>query len=216
MKYVVVSVMQKCLLIIVLFICNHAYAQENDSIIQFSGVVMTSDSLMAIPYANISASKSKAVTTSNYNGFFSFVASKGDTIMFTALGYKNGLYIIPNNLSEDKYSVIQLLTRDTIYLSETIIYPWPSKEEFREAFLAFNIPDDYYETARKNLDRERLKEIGEQMPMDADMNADYQTKQLAQKIYYAGQYPPMRIFDVFAWKSFIEAWQRGDYKKDDD
>lgn len=188
--------------------------QKNDSLIQFSGIVMTSDSLMAIPYANISASKSRAASASNYNGFFSFVAQKGDTIKFTAIGYKDGSFIIPSDLTENKYSVIQLLTKDTIYLAETIIYPWPSKEEFREAFLAYNIPDDNYETARKNLERERLKEIGERMAMDADMNADYQTKQLAQKIYYAGQYPPMRIFDVFAWKSFIEAWQRGDYKKD--
>jgi len=208
--------MRKLLIIFSFLILHRADSQTVDSIIQFSGIVMTSDSLMAIPYANITAAKSKTASTSNYNGFFSFVAAKGDTIHFTALGYKEGTYIIPSTLSESKYSVIQLLTKDTIYLSETIIYPWPSKEEFKDAFLAYNIPDDNYATARKNLERERLKEIGEQMAMDADMNADYQTKQLAQKIYYAGQFPPMRIFDVFAWKSFIEAWQRGDYKKDDD
>ncbi len=206
--------MRKVIFIILFLICNWAKAQVADSVIQFSGIVMTSDSLMAIPNANIKAFPSKAVTSGNYNGFFSFVASKGDTIQFSAVGYKDATYIIPSDLTESIYSVIQLMTRDTIYLTETIIYPWPSKEEFKDAFLALNIPDDYYETARKNLERERLKEIGEQMGMDADMNADYQTKAMAQKIYYAGQYPPMRIFDVFAWKEFIEAWQRGDYKKD--
>jgi hypothetical protein len=51
------------------------------------------------------------------------------------------------------------------------------------------------------------------MGMDADMNADYQTKQPAQKIYYAGQYQQMRIFDVMAWKQFIEALRRGDFKQ---
>jgi len=25
----------------------------------------------------------------------------------------------------------------------------------------------------------------------------------------------MRIFDVFAWKQFFEAWQNGDFKKED-
>lgn len=192
-----------------------AQAQTVDTVIQFSGITMSSDSLMAIPFTNIVSLNTGNGTTCNYNGFFSFVAEKGDTVKFSAVGYKDEIYVIPLNLSENKYSVIQLMTKDTIFLAETIIYPWPSKEDFRSAFLSYNIPDDYYETARKNLEREQLKELGEAMAMDADMNADYQTKQLAQKIYYAGQYPPMRIFDVFAWKEFIEAWKRGDYKKDE-
>ncbi len=188
-------------------------SQTVDSVIQFSGITMSSDSLMAIPYTNIVSLTSGNGTTCNYNGFFSFVAEKGDSVKFTAVGYKDEIFVIPQNLSDNKYSVIQLMTKDTIFLAETIIYPWPSKEDFKSAFLSYNIPDDYYETARKNLEREQLKELGEAMAMDADMNADYQTKQLAQKIYYAGQYPPMRIFDVFAWKEFIEAWKRGDFKK---
>ncbi|MEZ5013196.1 MAG: carboxypeptidase-like regulatory domain-containing protein [Chitinophagales bacterium] len=190
------------------------FGQKADTVIQFSGIVMTSDSLMGIPNVNIYSMDRRYGTSSNFNGFFSFVAQKGDSIVFSAVGYKEDVFIIPEELKGNQYSVIQLLTRDTVYLSETFIYPWPSKEDFARAFLALNIPDDYYEIARKNLERERLKEIGEAMAMDADMNADYQTKALAQKIYYAGQYPPMRIFDVFAWKEFFEAWKRGDFKKD--
>jgi hypothetical protein len=185
-----------------------------DSLIQFSGLVMTSDSLMAVPYAGIWSITRNNGTSCDYNGFFSFVAAKGDTIRISALGYKDQIFTIPTDLTETKYSVIQLLTRDTIFVAETIIYPWPSKEEFRDAFLALDIPDDEYETARKNLEREAMKEMGEAMAMDADMNADYQTKALQQKIYYAGQYPPMRIFDVFAWKEFFEAWKRGDFKNE--
>lgn len=190
-------------------------AQQPDaSLIQFSGLVMTSDSLAAVPYANLESITRNATTTCDYNGFFSFVAGKGDTIRITAVGFKDQVYVIPTNLTEPRYSVIQLLTRDTVYLAETFIYPWPSKEEFRDAFLALDIPDDDYATAKKNLEREALKEMGEAMAMDADMNADYQTKALQQRIYYAGQYPPMRIFDVFAWKQFFEAWKNGDFKND--
>ena len=196
-------------------IISNAQSQIVDSVIQFSGITMSSDSLMAIPYTNIVSLRNGNGTTCNYNGFFSFVAEKGDSVKFTAVGYKDEIFVIPQNLADNKYSVIQLMTKDTIFLAETIIYPWPSKEDFKNAFLSYNIPDDYYETARKNLEREQLKELGEAMAMDADMNADYQTKQLAQKIYYAGQYPPMRIFDVKKKKEFIEAWKRGDFKKED-
>ena len=201
--------------IICLLLSTATFSQRLDSVIQFSGIVMTSDSLMAVPNVNITSLTSNTATTANYNGFFSFAAAKGDTILFSAVGYRVANYIFPLILADNKYSVIQLLSQDTFYLSETIIYPWPSKEEFRDAFLAYDAPDDYYEIARKNLESELLKEIVEAMPMDADMNADYQTKAMAAKLYYAGQYPPMRIFDVFDWKEFIEAWKRGDYKRDE-
>ena len=206
--------MRYCLLAILILFSALLTGQTRDSLVQFSGVVVTSDSLMAIPFANIYVVRDGKGGFSNYNGFFSFVAERGDTIRFQAVGFKDQTYVLPGDLKENKYSVIQLMTKDTIYLGETIIYPWPSREDFREAFLSYNIPDDYYETARKNLEREQLKELGDAMAMDANMNADYQTKQIAQKIYYAGQYPPMRIFDVFAWKQFIEAWKNGDFKND--
>lgn len=197
--------------------CAITQAQvSSDSLIQFSGLVMTSDSLRAIPLANIYVLSTGRGTVSNYNGFFSFVAEPGDTVTFSALGYKKEHYVIPGDLHEDIYSVIELLTRDTIYLSETFIYPWPTKEAFRQAFLAQEIPDDYYELARKNLEREKMKELGEQMGMDATENGEFLTQRLGEKIYYAGEYPPMRIFDVFAWKEFFEAWKRGDFKKKDE
>ena len=85
-------------------------------------------------------------------------------------------------------------------------------EDFRETFLYADIPADQYEIAAKNLEREKLKELGEAYGYDADANQDYYTKQIARELYYAGQNPPIRIFDVFAWKAFIEAWQRGDFK----
>lgn len=181
--------MRKWISILSLFTCISLRAQvaTTDSLIQFSGLVMTSDSLMAVPYAGIWSLTRNNGTTCDYNGFFSFVAAKGDSIRISALGYKDQVFTIPGDLTDTRYSVIQLLTRDTIFVAETIIYPWPSKEEFRDAFLALDIPDDDYEVARKNLDREKLKDLGEAMAMDADMNADYQTKAIQQKIYYAGQ-----------------------------
>ncbi len=206
--------MHRLLVILSLFVTSTSFAQRVDSLIQFSGLVMTSDSLAAVPYANVYSITRNATVACDYNGFFSFVAGKGDSIRFTASGYKDAIYIIPGTLTDERYSVIQLLTRDTMYLSETFVYPWPSREEFRDAFLALDIPDDDLRIAQKNMEREKLKELGEAMAMDADMNADLQMRRMQQKIYYAGQYPPMRIFDVMAWKDFIEAWKNGDFKSD--
>ncbi|MFN0275715.1 MAG: carboxypeptidase-like regulatory domain-containing protein [Chitinophagales bacterium] len=193
--------------------CLHA---QQKKVIQFTGLIMTSDSLRALPNVYISEEGTGRGTLSNYKGFFSFAAETGDTINFSSVGYKRERYVIPAELNEDRYSIIQLMTADTIFLAETIIYPWPTRDEFKEAFLTLEIPDDDYEVARKNLENEMLKEMGLALAYDADMNADYQTKQLAQKIYYTGQNPPITIFNIFNWIKFFDAWKNGDFKRKDE
>ncbi len=49
---------------------------------------------------------------------------------------------MPDSLTESKYSMIHVLNRDTIQLRELAVYPWPSREQFREAFLTLRLPDD--------------------------------------------------------------------------
>lgn len=191
-----------------------ALAQKTtDQYIQFSGVLMSSDSLMAIPYAHVVVRGTNKGTVSNYQGVFSFVAEPGDSVLFSAIGYKTELFVINPKLQDDRYSVLKLMTRDTIHLPETFVYPWPSPEHFREAFLNLNIPDDDLERARKNLERERLKEIGASMAMDGNDNTDYYMRQQAEKFSYQGQYPPQNLFSPIAWAKFIEAWKNGEYKR---
>lgn len=188
-------------------------AQVNErKVIQFTGIVMTSDSLIGIPFVNIFEKHSMRGTSTNLRGFFSFVAQEGDTILFSAVGFMDDSYVIPFGLKDDRYSIIQLLTSDTVYLAETIIYPWPTPRDFRKAFLAYDVPDTYLDIARKNLERERLKEMGLELSYDADANQDYYTKQIGRELYYAGQNPPLTIFNVFNWIEFFRAWKRGDFK----
>ena len=105
------------------------------------------------------------------------------------------------------------MTQDTFHLIETIIYPWPSREDFKRAFLALDVPDDDLERARKNLHREKLREMGLAMSNDANDASDFYFKENAKQYYYAGQYPPIQIFNPFAWAKFIEAWKNGDFKR---
>jgi hypothetical protein len=106
------------------------------------------------------------------------------------------------------------MAQDEFFIDTVTIYPWPSKELFRQAFLTLELEPSDYDRAMTNLEREYLKEVGEAMAMDANENADYYLKTQAQKYYYAGgQAPPQNIFNVFAWAQFIEAWKRGDFKK---
>lgn len=176
-------------------------------------MLLTSDSLHAIPYAHIVIKNTYRGTISNFDGFFSFVARPGDTIQFSSIGFMKKEFIIPQYLQAKKYSVIQLLSQDTIFLPETFIYPWPTPEQFKEAFLSLKVPDDDLERAKKNLNREMLKEIGAALPKDANETGDFTMSQYAKSFYTKGQYPSYQIFNPMAWVAFFEAWKRGDFKK---
>ncbi len=185
---------------------------NNNNLIQFSGMVLESDSLYPIPFAHVLIHHSKRGTISDYYGFFSFVAEKNDTIEFSSIGYKKSYFVIPDTLSTNRYSLIQVLKNDTVMLREVLIYPWPSKEEFKAAFLNLNIADDDLQRADKNLALSEMKQRVASMPMDGSVNYKYQMQQIQSKLYYAGQAPPINLMNPIAWSNFIKAWKAGDLK----
>ncbi len=205
--------MKKIFLFIISALCFQSAFSQQNKLIQFSGLVLTSDSLMGIPYAAVIIKGQGRGTIANHQGFFSLVAQIGDRVEFSSIGFRKEVVIIPDTLTKSKYSVIQLLTQDTVHLPTVLIYPWPTKEEFRRAFLSMHIPDDDLERAKRNLERQRMAEIGDIMAMDANEATDYYFRQEAQSYSYTGAIPPQNIFNPIAWANFIDAWKRGEFRK---
>ncbi|MFM2286277.1 MAG: hypothetical protein RLZZ543_1774 [Bacteroidota bacterium] len=182
-------------------------------VIQFSGVVVSGDSLQPVPYTNISDKSTHHGTMSDYYGFFSFVAQENDTVEFSSIGYRKAQYVIPSNLTESRYSIIQVLNRDTIELATTVIYAWPTREQIYEYFLTAPVPDDDVERARKNLAQEKITDMAINMPMDASMNYRNTMSNYNTRLYTAGQIPMNNLLNPIAWAKFVEAWKKGDFKK---
>lgn len=189
--------------------------QDDDGLVQFSGIVVTADSLTPVPFTNIIVKNTWRGTVADYYGYFSFVARKQDSVIFSAVGFKKGEFVIPDSITGDRYSMIQVMASDTIMLTQTIIYPWPSKEQFVEAFLKFDVPDDDYERAKKNLDLAQLKQMSDNYPMDGSMNFRNSMQTYRDKLYYIGQTQPITILNPFAWAEFIKAWKEGKFKRKD-
>jgi len=203
-------------IIILIFSPGLILAQEeisDDELVQFSGVILTSDSLKPIPLAHIIVINSMRGTVSDFNGYFSFVAKKQDTVQFSAMGFKSDNYIVPDTIDNNRYSLIQVMSSDTIYLTETVIYPWPTKEQFKEAFLNLEIPDDDLAIARKNLDVRKLHALKDKLPAEGSISHKYLVQQQVEKLYYNGQTQPITILNPFAWAKFIKAWKEGDFKR---
>lgn len=184
-----------------------------DSVIQLYGVVMTADSLRAIPSASIIVEGKGRGTITNPDGVFSIAVLKGDRITFSCIGFKNRSIEIPLNLTDNQYSVIQLLVSDTAYLPATILKPRPTREQFERDFVNNKIADDAYEIARKNTDEAQRRILINSLPADGREAINYQLRQQANKYYYSGQLPPMNILNPAAWADFIKAWKRGDFKR---
>jgi len=186
---------------------------NKDSIVQLFGVVMTADSLRAVPSASVIVVDKGRGTITNNDGVFSIVVYKGDKITFSSVGFKDKTIDIPMNLKENQYSVIQLLINDTAFLPATILRPRPTREQFERDFVNANVPDDMYEVARQNTDEAKRRILISSLPSDGREAVNYQLRQQSNKYYYAGQIPPMNILNPLAWADFIKSWKRGDYKK---
>ncbi len=203
------------------FIFN-ANAQEKDKdwkeqLIQFSGMVLdgSDENLYPVPFTNILVKEKGRGTYSDLKGFFSIVVEQGDTIIFTAIGYKDVEFQIPDSLSSSHYSIVQLMTQDTFNLPETVVFPWPSRDHFKLEFLAMDVTNEMQEKALENLVQETLTRQRNEVPTDANEQADFYLRQQASNYYFIGQTPPMNIFNPIAWKKFFDAWKNGDFKKKD-
>lgn len=198
-----------------LFLPSRVKAQfENykDSVIELYGVVMSADSLKALPAVSIVVKGRNQGTISSDDGVFSIVVLKGDKIEFTSVGYKPKEVTIPKNLVGNQQSMIQLMVQDTVYLPATIIRRRPTREEFERDFINTNVPDDQEEIARQNVSERKLRALMAAYPMDGKEATGYYLRQNAQRYYSEGQVPPQNIFNPLAWAEFIKAWKAGDFK----
>jgi len=200
-----------CSLLLVLF--GLALGSSAQDVVQFSGIVVTGDSLNAVPYTNIIVESTNRGTTSDYFGYFSFVAQELDTIVFSALGFRQSRFIIPDSLEDARYSLIQVLSPDTVQLGEVVVYPWPSREAFKDAFINARPSDDDYVRAANNLAPSKMLVMMETMDRDGYSNYKLGQREYANQLYYAGQAPPINVLSPIAWAKFINALKTGELKE---
>ncbi len=214
---------RKILLIVLFSLCLNIFGQKpataqakrDSGLIQFSGILLSADSIFPIPFASVSVIRRPYGTYSNLEGYFSFVARKGDTVVFSHVEFEKSYFVIPDTLSDYKYSIVKLMTQDTVYFPGVVIMPMPNRATFDYLFVTKEIPNDDVQRAKNNLEREEMKDQAYSLT-GADASEAYKqiARNYAAKSYYSGgQIPPMNILNPFAWAQFFEAWKRGDFKR---
>ena len=101
---------------ILLFPFTSAFAQKpkkDEGYIQFTGLVLSADSLQPLSYTVIVIPGTRRGTVTDYNGYFTIVAKRGEKLVFELLGYMKSEYLIPDSITGYKYSMVKLLAPDT-------------------------------------------------------------------------------------------------------
>lgn len=198
--------------LLVIMSCARSIAQDK-SLIQLSGVVVSSDSLREMPYASVYNKSVKRGAIADIYGFFSLVVHRGDTIAFKYVGHQTGFYVVPDSLIDNRYSIIHMLDVDTVELQEVNIYPWPSREAFAQAFLEMNPYDDDMLRAQKLLSGQSLASLANEVSTDASISYGTTMNQQNTRLYTVGQSPVNNLLNPFAWASFMQKWRAGELQR---
>lgn len=190
--------------------------ERDEDLVQFSGIVRDLQH-RPLPDVNIIILTERRGTTSDQRGMFSFVVHPNDTVLFSHMGHKGTIHVIPDSLGGQQYPADIFMVSDTFKLAEVRIYPWKTYQEFKEAFLALDLPDDDQERAYQNIalikTQIRLNRYGEEP--SPNVNFREVMRQEYNQLYTAGQSPYYTIFDPLRWARFFESLKRGDFKQDD-
>src|ERR1041384_7251779 len=81
---------------------------QDQRIVQINGVTLTADSLRAVPGATVSVRNQYRGVNSSDRGVFSIVCYKGDTLEFSSVGFRTKVYVVPQHIAGQYFSMIQL------------------------------------------------------------------------------------------------------------
>ncbi|MCX8113030.1 MAG: carboxypeptidase-like regulatory domain-containing protein [Bacteroidia bacterium] len=135
-------------------------------------MVLSSTTGEAIPYVSIRVGRTRRGTTTNADGFYSLPVIRGDTLYFSALGYKRARFVVDEYLnaytgdtSQGFIYAVHYLVEDTIELPTVRITAIRTPEELKIALL--NIPlETQTQPARDNVSPELIAYFLQNLPAD--------------------------------------------------
>lgn len=201
-------------LILLSLVCSQAFAQDSLNVVQFSGKITDKNGAKLL-YTNVAVKGTSRGTISDIDGFFSLPVRESETVLFSRIGYELFEYKVPENIKGNLFSHDIVMTKDTLFLPEALIFPWPDKDFFEIEFLALEVQNYLEDIANENLAPEKLALLRQILPVDGAEVSKIELQQIQRAYYYYGQFKPQNIFSPLSWKKFIDAIRRGDFKKKD-
>ena len=196
-----------------------SFAQEvntrhKDSLhyVQLTGIVVN-DSLQRLPYTAVYDKSTTRGVICDYFGYFALVVHPGDTIQFSFIGFKKKSFIVPEpEAGSNDLSIVTLLESDTIMSAPVNVYPWPSREQFADAFINLEIDNDAINRAKERMSPQEMAFVYGVMGTDANLAYKAQSQHYLNQVYYRGQQAPNNLFNPVSWGNFLKSLNNGDLK----
>lgn len=204
-------------------------AQE-PTVYQLSGMILSATTGEPVPYVSIRVGRTRRGTVANADGFYSLPVVRGDTLYFSALGYKRARFSVSEYLnaysgdtSQGFIYAVHYLVEDTIELPTVRIQSIRTPEELKTALL--NIPlETQTQTARDNVSPELIAYFIQNLPADPQERIKI-AQQRYRDLYYERTLRPVypildpiaayRLVRYLAEKAQIKREKIYDYWRDD-
>ena len=181
---------------------------QMDRVVQVSGVVVATDSLLPVPYVTIYRSKDNRGTYTDYNGYFTMPVHAGDTLNFICIGLKKSSFVVPYDSAQSHLSIVQWMQMENVMLPTVNVLPYPEPYKLRSELLALDLPGDRYYRFNRNIAAastyDGLRDLSEDATNDASATL------IAR--YTSGFKSGGNLLDPQAWGKFVRALKRGDDK----
>jgi hypothetical protein len=209
--------MRRLLIIVVLLFSINGFSQvveqpvkDSERLIQLTGIVIT-DSLYRVPYTRVFDRSTKRGAIADYFGYFALVVHPGDTVEFSCLGFSKKVYVVPEDTEQNSISLVQMMNYKDIMGEPVDVYPWPSREEFADAFVNMDLPNDIM-NARQRLSPQEMAFVGALLSADGGSAYSAYRVQQSQAFYTRGQGPQNNFLNPAAWSEFLKGFGTGKYQ----
>ncbi|MGD1841742.1 MAG: carboxypeptidase-like regulatory domain-containing protein [Thermonemataceae bacterium] len=202
------------ILSVVVFLCNShlLLAQGDVEPMILTGFLIDAETESPMPYANVLIPRAGVGTSANHEGQFRMRVFAGDSLVISSVGYRTSFYIIPEDKVES-YTVIIPVNQSVEMLAPVEVFPYPTEQSFKEAFLALNTEDERTANLKKNLDARNLAKMGFELGMDGSLNYRNTMNQQSDALHSRNSVRSTQFLNPFAWAKFIKSIKNGDLKK---
>ncbi len=117
------------------FVDNVSAQQDSIKLFDFSGKLVSSDSLKPLIDAHILSRKNRWGTISNNNGMFRILLSDDDSLLISSIGYRSRIVRITDSILDLTQPVMFRLNIDTILIHEVIIHAYWDYRTFKQMII---------------------------------------------------------------------------------
>ena len=209
--------MKKYIIYIIVVFAGWQTSFSQEILVQWTGVVRN-EQLEPVPFAHIIVKKDFRGTVSDPQGMFTIITYPRDTLLISCMGYKARKIPVPNISYDDSKHYIRdiIMEEDVIALSEVVIFPWKTYQEFKEAFIALELPEDDLQRAYRNIAIVQEQIYNAIATRGASPTANFRDAMAARNnrmMTYGHMYPTYAITNPIAWAQFFQALRNGEFKK---